>query len=131
MLLFVSHDSCKEHHPLNTPSDFVYDIPVLRQLEGEWSLGVIDVLFSSKLASDVFIYCDGIEESIVHNQVKPLLKVIRRPSTVVIPTFFKINIKPLYSLSFRMRTFDSDLKEIVPRLPSDGISLLLEIRKNN
>lgn len=130
MFLFVSHLSCKDRHPLNTSTDFVYDIPALGLLEGEWSLAVNEVFFGSKLASDVFIYCEGIEESIVHDQIKPLLKIIRRPTTLIIPNFFKINIKPLYSLSFRLRSFDSDLKEILPQLPSEGISILLELRKN-
>lgn len=127
MYLHVSFDSSSDLYIENRPDDFIFELPSELHLPGQWLLGVKEVIFKSDLRQNTYIYCDIIEHSIVHGQLRPLLRVIRNSTKQGQCLYMPVIVSYLKRIRIWLRT----KTDTAPLLPTGGILIVLELKQTN
>lgn len=127
MYIHVSFDSSSELYNENQPDDFIYELPMELYLPGKWVLGVHEVIFKTELKQNTYIYCDIIEHSIVNGELRPLLRVVRRPVNQSPIFYVPVIVTHLKRFKITLRT----KTDSIPNLPTGGLLFVLELKQNN
>jgi Ca2+-dependent lipid-binding protein len=79
MFLYLSSDHCKDTYPENEPQNFTVDLPQTLRLQGEWSLGLLQVHIKSPkpINKHVYIACNIIVNSYVGRECYRILKYFK------------------------------------------------------
>lgn len=130
MYLYVSDTSSVSIHQNNLPHDFIYELPRSLDLSGQWELSLRQVFLktiNTVFKQNLYVYCDIIEDSIVHGEWKPLLKVIRRtvPNESKDNIFVRVTVQNLSRFRITLKTVEGG----IPVIQKGGILFLFELRQ--
>lgn len=124
MLVYLSHLSCIDQYPLNTPTDFTYELPKDILCFGEWActLKELHTLTKPKTSPLLCVYCDIIEPSPIFGKLEPILRTARA-NTPLVEVVHKMSVNPIRQINFKIR----DVKGNVPELRNVHLVYVLDI----
>ena len=74
--MFISSCDSLQFFPDNKPNDFTIRLPDELHLEGEWTCTLRNLKCVTTLDTDLYVFCDVVEESYVRNRKLPILQYI-------------------------------------------------------
>ena len=74
--LFVSSADSKSYFPQNCPSDFSIQLREIIHLEGDWTCSLRAIKCVTTTDTDLYVFCDLLEESYVHDTKLPILQYV-------------------------------------------------------
>ena len=133
--LFLASEDSSEYFPNNKGYDFTIELPRILELEGKWECALINFSTDKKSEdlSDMYVFCDIVQESYVRNSNLPILTVVRYVTkrkfehnlTVDHVLYHKISRSNISSL--RIYITDSDLNNV--SLLTGTSKCILHLRK--
>ena len=122
MLLYISYQSSIGQHPLNTPTDFVYELTKELTFDGEWFCCLKEVICDKAFTKPVCFFCDIVQPSSVLGEWKPILRIVQ-PVLFLKDHYHKVITNNLKRIRFQIRKHDGSL----PDLSKNNIILVLQI----
>lgn len=122
MLVYVSWDSSTHIHKGNTPTDFTYELPFAFELGNKATCDLHEVFLEhkipvrgkpkSKRIQDLYIYCDILEQSVVHGELKKLLRIVYRSDQNLKPTKCFVSTPCFNRMQFSIRNKDNTIPDL-------------------
>ncbi len=94
-------------HSQNTQVDFIVELPLALQLDGNWECALMDIN-----RHNVLVYCDWCQESVIHGALFPVLRKVNNKD-IVRPRYV-----PIYMGD--RRRFRIYIKDLANKTPSFG-----------
>ena len=126
MYLVVGSADSKLIHPTNSPCEFIAELSRLTNLKGIWKCALVDYNIGKQQREDLYVYCDLIQESPVHGEKLPLLRIIRRSGDISNPYYIPVNKDYVYRLRFTIKTAKGKLPSSPPTNCRFGLHLKKE-----
>ena len=127
MYLYISPtDFTGKQYPNNTQYDFIYELPHPVSLEGDWGCAIVEVLLKRKLSENLYVFCDIVDNSIVHGESVPLLRTIENKVEYLNPFYHKITLNKIKRLRISIRT----KRNSIPVVNLSACTLVLEIKQH-
>ena len=115
--LFLSSEDSKAYFPQNNPGQFSVALPDVLYLDGTWTCALRDIQCWPSTSSDLYVFCDAVEDSYVRDRKLPILQRIPQSDTGshVIETYdstiqFKVSRSVINTLTLYIR--DSTMKPV-------------------
>ena len=115
--MFLSSKDSKSYFPNNNPGDFSVVLPDTLYLDGTWTCALRDIQCWPATPTDMYLFCDAVEDSYVKDGKLPILQRIPQTNTgsQVIETYdsmtqFKVSRSVINTLTLYIR--DSSMKPV-------------------
>ena len=76
--LFLSSNDSLDYYTGNNPASFTVRLPESANLEGNWACALRDFQCHPQTSSDLYVFCDVIQDSYVRDRKLPILQHIPR-----------------------------------------------------
>ena len=131
--IYASPQDSQALYPTNRFTDFVVELPETLYLDGDWEIGLLEVVYNRNVHNEVrcpkgpsiLWFCDVCEESFVRGHQLPILRKLERPGTFN-PVIYR-RIKASATKRLRLYMTDYDLNAIT--LGSWNFKCVLHLRK--
>lgn len=112
MYLFISPSDSISIHPANTNTDFIFELTKPLLLEGVWSFGLVAILFDNKQTENLYIYCDLVDCSVVHDKSAPLLRIVKKSEEYSYPLYLPITRNTIERIRFTVKNIANKITPV-------------------
>ena len=118
--LTISSIDSLDIHPSNSNYDFTVELE--RTIYGQFSIALVEI-FCNQIPEELYVFCDIVEPSFVHDKMLPLLRVVRQPNEFI----HLHQIRSSRALIQRIRIFVLNRTLSSPQFDSGAITCTLKL----
>lgn len=105
VFLFLSSTNSLQYHPDNTGTDFTVELPHV--VHGQYECALSEIFYDN-FQDDLYVYSDICEQNVVHNDYKPILRIVTQPGEVQSLYFMPVSRDSVQRIRIYLR--DKDFK---------------------
>ena len=126
MYVYVSSKDSSAEHVDNTNFDYLYELPLELDLEGSWSCALLEIILEKKINTCFYVYCDIVQNSVVHGKMLPILRVIRDTNQYEKPYYVPLVVNSVKRIRIYIKTKDGQ----TPNIAMKDCMFVIHFRKN-
>ena len=113
MYFYINFNDAKAKLYVNTQYDFMIQLPQTFPLEGEWECSLVQTSLKSDLESELYLYGDFVDNTMVHGVYSPLIGTFQKSERYITPFYRCVTINRINRIRFYIQNRKNETPDTI------------------